>query len=585
MSNIKKWLLVLVGVVLFVGMGMYGVSADNVKSESSTVTNNSEKMESQLKDNFESEALSRDIPDPIAADQHNAPSPDGIWFLLSVAGGLTTQPQSEQNIVINHKPIINGAATPGLVGGLLPSVLNFTIHRWHYADSKWIDDGSTKQFSEPVISLLGLGPTIPFDGENYISALDKSGTYCYQVEVKVPLLLGIGTAATYYSQFAYVNVSDVAVPATELQIDAPPVVFAGVTGLSSNDAQLQYEAKGSVRPAESTDSVEWEQSDEEVTYERTTGSDTKFSVTPELTSLKNGKINDRDNVAGIPVTLKAHAGSIIATRNVLVGGLPALRGSADKTLTWPVAGIDDLINISQGQMTNETYQWHFYNANGQEETDLEGVDNVKGTDISRLNSDNPLTIKAGAFMNNAQQATVEGNPYYAQLVITFQVGDNSNVITVNSNKAYLYVTSPPQELTLNNVPDFDFGLLSAIQLYQGDTVNSTNQSNNQLTITAQGVDNWDLTAERTAFFAQQTAVNEPILTLMDLPNQPNIPIKKDDDNENKKSTILTSDQANGQTSWTVGGQLTLPPNPQLQLANNQQLNSAITWTLNGPSPE
>jgi|GEM_PF-3727086 len=583
MSDIKKWLLLLVGIVLFVGMP--SVLADDINKEPAL---NSSSLQTSVTSKLES-------GDKLLAQKSNSipkfpggenPFDDGISFAgIGLTPGFTVQPQSTQNIVVGSPLNLQAEFSIGLF--LLNESVPIVIHCWSYNETsgQWSDQQVNTTLKFSLLNFRTL-ETVPTEG---VSTPSKPGDYYYQI------IAVRSNGSQYNSVVAHVTVVSQEIHATGLELSTPDVVFGGTTGsgtfLDPNvKADINYNSQAKVMPDESTDSVKWGDSNEIVSYMEQNGLTNKFTV--DNTKVNLNAVNTSVKNPGVAINVHATVGDaqISADRTVYDGGLVAVNAVKGEPLIWPVAGLQELANVTGNQMSEIAYEWHFYKGSTNTEVTPKSTDtsvmNIKGTlnNVTDLSIDGAqaLKINDGTFMMNAYQATQENTPYSAQLKITFTVAQGTSVqktVTILSNRAQFSVTAPVQQLSLDSVPDFNFGPLSASQLYQGDTVNST--SDNQLSITDQGIDDWTLKAGRTAFFSQQTAVNEPILTLMDLPKQPAIPVVEEGDNGDP---ILTSDQADGQTSWTVGGQLQLQPNPQLQLANNQQFNSDITWTLSGPTP-
>ena len=584
MSNIKKWLLVLVGVVLFVGMP--SVLADDINKDPAL---NSSSIQTSVTSKLESEdkllpQKSNSIPKfPGGANPVN----DGISFVgIGLTPGFTVQPQETQNIVVGSPLDLQAEFSIGLF--LFNESVPIIIHCWSYNETsgQWDDQQVNTTIKFSLLNLRTL-ETVPTEE---VPTPSKPGDYYYQI------VATRSNGSQYNSAVAHVNVVSQEIHASGLDLSSPDVVFGGTTGSGSLidpyvKTDINYNSQANITPNEATDSVQWQDSNGIVSYMEPYGLTNKFTV--DNTKVNLNVVNTSVNNPGVPINIHATVvdSQISADRTVYDGGLVAVNAVKGRSFIWPVAGLQELANVTGNQISEIAYEWHFYKGSTNTEVTPKSTDtsvmNIKGTvnNVTDLSSDGAkaLKINDGTFMTNAYQATQEKEPYSAQLKITFKVAQGTSfqkTVTVLSNRAQFSVIKPAQQLSLDSVPDFNFGPLSANQLYQGVTVNST--SANQLAITAQGVDNWTLSAERAAFFSQQTGVNEPILTLMGLPNQPAIKVGDGDEHD---KTLLTSDQANGQTSWTVGGQLTLPPNPQLQLANNQQFNSAITWILNGPSPE
>lgn len=510
------------------------------------------------------------IAQPDNVDQKVESEPDfdqatsnGFWFLIPILHGFRSQPQSEQNIVKGDIPSIRGRLVTDW-NFLFPATVNITIKQWSLNNGVW--ELATK--TSNIDRLIGLAD---FDEQKLaISKLDTPGTYYYQLSYTDG-----ASKNPWVSQKVKVNVLPDPVPATGLSISAPPVVFTGdqYNGVDT----FSYDALGPVTPSNSTDPVNWIGSGN-VRYTQSVGRQTKFSIDKSIVS--GSTINTDVNKSGIPVVLNAKAGAANGSQTVYVGGVPARTTEKDVSVKWPVDGISDFVKTTNNQVNNWDYSWSFFDSKNNKITNTNGVNNISGsvTDLNSLNSGNQLTINKGQFMDAAYNASRAGAPYYAQLTINYSI--NGNKQTITSNKANLYVTEPQKSLTLDSVPNFDFGTLKSKDIYNGFTDVTNKNADNHLIVTAKNIPSWNLTASMNKFTTSDSKQVDGATLMMKGISTKNPVV---DDKNLAQNIVNSTDSASG-GNWSVEGHLAMAPNPTASLGDNNNFSSNIIWTLTGPQP-
>ncbi|QNN74862.1 WxL domain-containing protein [Weissella diestrammenae] len=375
------------------------------------------------------------------------------------------------------------------------------------------------------------------------------------------------------------------VPSTNLAISVTPVVFSTVA----------YDSKANITPNNSTDLVQWQTGSYKTTYLPANGRQTKFVF--DKTYVDPATFVNKDTaVAGYPAKVAAIAGDTStpsrnsASAPVAVGGLAASRVAQDAGLKWQVSGLSDLQTASES--TNPwKYQWQFFDGDGKKlttPTTAQGVTHTSGTiaTIDALNSDqNILTFaRDSSFMKDAAAATTKGKPYRAQVTFTTTASDDSkkradNTITVSSNVAELQVTKPAGKLSLDQVPNFNFGDINVSQVYNG-TKNAAKKpevtSNLAISDTRVGANDWQLTVNMTPYktVTGTNLVAGNVLRLISDLDTSNTDLI----DNNTPVTVATSAKTKPAV-WPIKAQLLLNANPNIDIFNHQRFISTVTWNL------
>lgn len=513
------------------------------------------------------------------------PSPIGISFIIPLADGFVLQPQKVQNIVKGNKPDLAATVAFFRLNPILTGSGSYEIQRYDYDPNNSSSDVNGFTTTEKVTGNASI-PLIT--GRSKISpneaALTKPGTYYYQIKWSAYGSLGaIGGKYEFYSEPIKVVVHESAVPAQTLAVNPDhQIVFAGLTP-DGSDLPMNYGVHGITNPTSSTDVVQWN-ANSNVSYELTAGTDNAFTIPNSVVSGANSPINsDTDpNHAGVPITLSASAGSATSSRTIYAGGLAAQRSEqSNSAIKWPVQGLDAL----DEHATNIKYQWNFYDANGNKIDNVTGVDNASGSlgSWNDLNAAKELTINPGKFMDNAATASQAGKPYSAQLKLSFDIVNGNRRqtgLTISTNKANLYIDKPAPKLDLTSVPSFNFGNVKASQIYNG-FFGVTGKSSSNLSVTANNVPNWKLSVTRDDFKATNgKTIEDSKLLIYDENSQISTDIWSNSD----QATVISNDKAKNGGNWSLKSNLSIDPNPQATLGDNQKYTSQITWVLSGPSP-
>lgn len=514
------------------------------------------------------------------------PSPIGISFIIPLADGFVLQPQKVQNIVMGQKPDLAAIVAFFRLNPLFTGDGSYEVQRYDYNPNSSTSDVNGFTTTEKVSG----SATIPLiTGRSKVnpnvSALTNPGTYYYQIKWSAYGSLGaIGGKYTFYSQPIKVIVHKDAVPANTLSVNSDKkIVFAGVDS-TGNDLPLNYGVHGLTTPTNSTDLVNWTKNTN-VKYELSSGTDNSFTIPNSVVTGAQSPINsDTDpNHAGVPITLSAQAGSANGSTTVYAGGLAAQRvEQGNSAIKWPVQGLDAL----DSHATNITYQWRFFDANGNQVNDITGVDNVSGSLSSwnDLNATKELTINPGKFMDNAAKASQAGKPYSAQLRLNFDIvygsDRNQKGLTINTNKGNLYVDKPSPKLALTSVPSFNFGSVKAPQIYNGVS-GIAGKSDGNLSVTANNVTSWTLSVNRDDFKSTNgNTIKNSKLSIYDSTNKISADILPD----SNAITVISNNGAKDGGDWLLKSDLSIDANPNATLSDNQNYTSQITWTLSGPSP-
>lgn len=522
-------------------------------------------------------------------DNANEPSKDGLSFLLTIfRRGFDHQPPEEQYIALQNiaKAKISGMSILIGLGNLLGKTIK--VRRWHWdaTTSKWMEDKNQPNANtiNTVFGLLGF-----FDVKDYSLGKLAVGTYCYQFSFSD----GVWPInnKTFYSDLSKVTVTPKPKPAKSVDIDMPSIIYSDVN----------YKAKAIIDPNDSTDDILWKSNDEQkdkFTFNPNTGrkidiraGDGKFDEGSKQyipDSYYVNEVNTNPYVDGIPATVDISAEdeeeTVHATGNktVDVGGLPAYNKAADMEGSWQVGGLDSLVTAT-GSANSWHYEWSFTDSKGNKLTlnDNAGVQNTSGNidDLTKLNTEQPLTFtKGSAFMKEAEKATSLNSSYQAQLKLTTSIDEEdgekaSHEITVISNKAELQAMPAVGKLTLDKVPNFNFGNIKAKDVYSGTDMANNIKTEDSLQVTdTRATSEWKLSAKMSKFQSKSGAnLNKSAISLSS--SGINNVILNDD---NVETVILASEES---FSSNVSGNLLLSANPSILLSSGEYFSSEITWNL------
>lgn len=548
----------------------------------------------------------------ISGDSHGIPtltdgkqpvSKNGWAFLLTIfRNGFNSQPEPEQ--YIEKSKIANTTFSDLKVlhpkNSLFVGKVNIVRWHWDSANQKWVNDAINTTVNSSYDSLWGL---IGFYKMNdYKLGNLEIGDYYYQFSYEDDTGSWGGPGKTFYSQLAKVVVVPTAQPATAIDADTdyvngtPKVLYSDVS----------YEAKAIMNPANSTDVPAWAASDVNggplkfnpansrvTTIMPGNGVATSGGYTPD--SFYVNKVNKDPNIPGIPAKylIKANA-SVMKTKEVYVGGLPAFNGASDAGGVWKVGGLADLKN-AVGSMNPWTYSWKFMTADGKDVTPAtsSGVNNVSGsaTNLMDLNTRSALSFeKDSTFMRDAAVATASGKSYQAQLTLTTTIDPESDStkadaqkVTVISNKAELQASPATGKLSLDKVPSFDFGSIPVSNFYDGTTATNAPTATGDLTVsdTRAGSKDWTLQARATNFLSG----NQPLMPVtLQLSNILGATGTKDLTTGTTNLTTISDNTTGTAGTSKVSAKMLITGNSKIQMKDGESFANIITWTLSSTQP-
>ncbi|MFC6316242.1 hypothetical protein ACFQHW_11760 [Lapidilactobacillus achengensis] len=577
-------------------------------------------------DEDEDDAEETPMPDPdppAKGDGYKKPSSKGInVLLLPLRAGFLTQPQGEQYVVEAEDLKVDlSVQTTGIYQGLFGSVM-VKINKWEW--NRAGNDGQGKwELQQLEVKPSGSVVTnkqsakIVF-GDNFESL--SVGVYYFQMSVDYGAL-----SSTRYSKLAKVVVLESERPAKDIAVTAESNVVL---------PDLDYEAKANLTPADSTSVVSWDSPSGGVTFAPDKGRHTEFTV---ANSLIASAVNRSTTTPGLPfdllrasVSVNSETGESLLsdTASLCVGGLRAkevpVAFATNNAVQWSIDGLSKYVNeFFDGEDLEEeaaiaadsTYEWKVSKADRKgkySETKLgSSYKNVvhssgdfKGTTPLSLNDSQILTIPANdQLLQDAKSELERGYPMYLRLQIEIKKGKNTYASSFTNNAEFRVIDGPtveePGQLTLQQVPMFDFASLRPTTIYNGTNGDpaqmptATNMENRFLQVYDNRANTqraaWQLSATLTDFTSLETgsgqavqSVQRPQLILQGLPTiNGSAPII---DAAQPLSTILTGDGTGTGGLYQVGAQLALPENGDVQLYDKQQFQATIDWTLTTGTP-
>ncbi|WP_208421891.1 WxL domain-containing protein [Latilactobacillus fragifolii] len=536
------------------------------------------------------------IGTPSNADK---PSKNGWSFLLTIfRRGFSRQPQEEDYFALQDidKAKFSGMSILTNLGNGLGK--NITVRRWHWdaSQNNWVED--KRQTKAKTGWSLIMGSLGFLDVEDY--ALNSKGdlgvgTYYYQFSFTDGI---IPFRKTFYSDLAKVGITPEPKPAKTINADTdnadgtPKVIYSDV----------DYGVKAIIDPVDSTDDVDWEPTSSNDLLKFTPNNGRKTSLMAgngEVNSDKKyvpdsyyvNQVNQNPNIPGIPAHFHVGAGRLFANKTVYVGGLPAYNQAVDVGGSWSVGGLSDLVKAT-GSTSAWHYAWQFMDSTGKTIAlpANSGVTNSSGdiNNLADLNTVQPLTFaKNSDFMKQAADATASGKSYQAQLTLTTSVDSEEDSskkaekVVVVSNKAELQIQPALGKLSLDQVPNFNFGNVLAKDVYVGTSPqDKLYETSDTVKVTDTRVDSgWKLTAKMTKMASKKgNQLSITTVNINGLPGATNLGLT-----DNNSEIVIASAKASN--TWQVTGALLMNANPALQLEAGETFASDITWTLNSMQPE
>ena len=523
---------------------------------------------------------------PTATDGVQSPSWSGLHIILPIIPGIIVQPQSEQYLVADSRSKMAVADLSLKVSTWLLLVLGSNVV---VTPTRWTLQADHKTWVKTTDAAVSNHYWTNTDPKIELPTNLAVGTYYFQYDVTVHGLLGLGTKHKT-SKLVKTVVVPSPIDATAITMTTPKVVFENAT----------YTGTAMTTPNDATGLIEWNSSlADKITWDQKKGRNASYVMTQPTdinTSTTNPGIKKQIS-AQIINTETATSGNLVDYKDIYVGGLVAKEMAANDGGTWSLdaQGLSDLGDVTtpeDGSNVSWKYQWQYSNNNGNTFTNLntknsEGVSNFQGsihqvTDLTA--ADNMLTFtKKSGFIKQAAAATNAGNSYVMRVVLTASIptgnGDVED-ITINSNKGRLSVTAPVGHLSLDQVPTFNFGDVTASDIYNGTIgIKQTKpEAKSILAITDSRVDSddWSLSAKMTKFIDdKKTALtSESMIQMNNIMGNRSLVIP----DTNTSYNLLDSKDGNAGT-WVTTGQLILNANHQAKLMAGQRFGSTITWNL------
>lgn len=494
--------------------------------------------------------------------------------------GFVTQPESIQYAKFGTDVHLRARVT-GLSLNPLAKTRVF-ITRWDWTGERW------QPYADPKGYDINQGQVdIVFGPSGRLNL--PVGIHYFQLKVSYGL-------STYHSALAKIGISEGDVQASGIISDVENDV---------NLVGLNYSAYAYLNPGDATSQIQWQASNG-ITYDTDNGHTVTYA--PTSASIDD-QVNQSTSHPGLPETLTTTAINTDGTSYsyalpIYVGGLAAIDLPIEKAdvsgFTWPIHGLDKLTKEFYGStnpvIKSASFQWNFYgkDSNGTYVpiTLPSDVQNASGTFSipDDLNDTKALFIPPKSdFLLNAAAATAAGSPYYANLTITLAPSSGRDNIIVTTNNAELRVhPNPNGYLSLDTVPNFDFGSIDPNQIYNGNTTladtekpTSTNTTHHTLSITdTRTLDrHWYLQAQLSPF----TDIDSQVLNNIELKitGLASTPISLRDNGQ--WLTILDSSESSA-TDFEPQAMLTFHPSPDIQLYPGQTFHSRITWSLTPDTP-
>lgn len=380
-------------------------------------------------------------------------------------------------------------------------------------------------------------------GNTYQKVGSNSRTYTFtapQVSTTTPIYFqvqydfsGIGTFPDYWSQLATVNVTPERVPTTGIKIRTDDQVL--------NNSQATI-AHAMLTPADATDPITWTSSDPDLAAIDEYGDITAADASTD----NSGKAHDH----GI-VTITGSSNDLSDSTQIMVGALQDVTVVEGTPATFKLEDLPPDLTVSN---------WY-------------RVKDGKATALNQTGTS--YTVKVPT------NADDDGTSYYASL--SYQV--NGKPQTVTTNAALLTVKSGGK-LTLNAVPNLNFGTLSLADLSQGTTLklvqNSTESgdgfdgnNDSQLTVTDERTvgSDWQLSAQLAPFANSEdnSQITDAQLALKDTTGAIDQVLTS-----GTSQTIYTQSGYHGQSFTMTPSTLKIGADP---LASTGQYQSTVLWTL------
>lgn len=571
------------------------ISTSSIQSSSSSsyaATSSSAKSPDTVKTRV---APQTDPPAPTAADGVKPADISGIYFNIPVIIGFQVQPQLEQYIVTDpNSHTVHGDMSfkAAFVKGAGEKIeLTQTIFSWN--GTKWVAT------ADMTIDKGGVGGFVQ-DGNPYVKQFATNltvGTYYVQLSCNfhgwqdLPGFHNVNKV----SRLAKIVVVDNPVDATTITPKVPNVLFENAT----------YE--GTANPSTATGAIAWNSNLTDIAWNRQVGRNANFMIKDQLDT-----VNTDTSKPGIPVNFSStitnigkSPGTITGSTDSFMGGLAAKKMAADDGSSWSLdaGGLKDLeasINPTAAKYATWDYQWQYSDDSGKtwitmDESNSDGVNHFKGTVASANdlgNSDNALKFSGtSGFAAKAAAASANKSDYVLRENLTANIPDISasgagaaQSFEINSNAASLTVSSAVGRLSLDEVPSFNFGNVTATDIYNGTSGKVTSEDSTL-----------SVTDTRTITTSKYWSLKAAMSGLIDANGNKLVGATKITSKitGNQAPSILTDDGKQGMFKNSTGGSftqsglngtLTLKPNHQTNLMDNQKFSSTITWVLAGSTP-
>lgn len=524
---------------------------------------------------------------PTSSDGVKAVSREGYYLVgIPIRSGFTSQPQAVQYVKFGTDVHLRANLTGININPF--AKVKVYVTRWDWTGERWQIYSDPTGYTTTSLGVNRNAVDIVFGPSGRFNP--PVGIHYFQLKVTYGL-------STYYSALSKIGVSQDDIHATNIVTDVENNI---------NLVGMNYNADAYLDPGDATSTIRWT-SNGNLTYDSTEGHN--ISYTPNDTIIAD-RVNKDAQAPGFVETLSATAintdGTLYSYNTpIYVGGLAAIDLPIEKAnltgFSWPVYGLDKLTKEFYGSTSqvvkSASFKWTFYGKNDTGTyapiTLPSDIQNVSGSFSipDDLNDSKALTIPPNSpFLVSAAEATATGSPYYANLTITLTPSSGSNTVTVTTNSAELRVHPDPDGyLSLDAVPDFDFGLIDPTQIYQGNTQlsdtekpTSVNLTNHLLSITDTRTlgRNWQLQAQLAPFVDIDSQILDNVaLQITGLAANP-VTLKDDD-----QWVPITDATTSAPTTYAPKATLTFQPSPDTHLYQGQIFKSNITWNLITDTPD
>lgn len=519
------------------------------------------------------------------------PSRAGLYFILPLRAGIVHQPPAEQYIRAG-----SGYADLAIRSTSYES-FNFSpvearVNGWVYDEDSqtWVKYTLAKNKFNSNGAFLGVSLKL-----NYNIAIENlpEGTYYFQIDTTLKRN-GLFLTSTYYSEFAKVIVLPENVATTDMDITAPEVILGGV----------DYPVSVAVSPYDTTTPIIWDSQfhdstiSDKLLYFPEKGQESELQLdNNNISSTLENSINTSTENPGFPLDIITEANNVDAPfieerKQIFYGGLPAKISARNEDINWHLdtTALKNLDTVSE-EVDSWSYEWEYFEHESntvRNFTSKQGVtykaNSIK--DIIQIGSNENYFLKIpseSTFYQTAYEATKNGKPLSVRLKITAKSRSGllgslfPSTQVIYSNRAELKILD--NELTLVNVPSFNFGEIPINYIYEGSGDNDISSlESDVLEVSDTRINNssdWALNAQLLPFKNTSDEVELNSLSQIHMySNDETSPL-----DVNLQNDLIKIIQANESKRLLVNAGLSLQPNPKVIIKDNDQFTGQIVWTL------